>query len=295
MASRAQTARPALGCCESGLPGLEWAATMTSRNPQVTRQRALITGASAGIGRELAREFATHGFDLVVVARRRSRLASLKRELETNHGIRVRAIEADLHDPCVAGRLQRSLARLPVDVLVNNAGTMEGGAFAGSDPERNGEMVQLNVAALVNLTHAFLPGMLRRRRGRIVNVASIAAFAPVPYLAVYAATKAFVLSFSESLLEELRDTGVTVTAVCPGLTRSEMTDAALERARNLAPYRQYLFAEAPEVARSAYDGCMKGEALVIPGTANQLYGSLMKISPRAARRRLTGLFGRVLR
>jgi short-subunit dehydrogenase len=268
---------------------------MTSGKSAATRPRALVTGASAGIGRELAREFATRGYDLVVVARRRSRLASLKRELESAHGVRVRVVEADLYAAGAVGRLARSLARTPVDVLVNNAGTMEGGGFARSDPERIGQMLQLNVVVLVELTHALLPGMLRRRQGRVMNLASIAAFAPLPNLAVYAATKAFVLSFSEALLEELRGTGITVTAVCPGLTRSEMTDAALERARELAPYRQLLFAEAADVARVACAGCLEGEAIVTPGAANQFYETLMKISPRAARRRLTAQFGRILR
>ena len=196
--------------------------------PPPPRPVALITGASAGIGRELALAFAAHGFDLVVVARRRARLASLRRQVESAHGVRVRILQADLHDPEAAGRLQKSLARTPVDVLVNNAGTLEGGTFAGMDSTRIGQMLQLNVGTLVALTHAFLPGMLRRNHGRIVNLASIAAFAPVPWMAVYAATKAFVLSFSEALDEELRGTGVSVTAVCPGLTNSEMADAALE-------------------------------------------------------------------
>jgi hypothetical protein len=269
--------------------------TMAARKHPVTRPRALITGASAGIGQELAREFAARGYDLVVVARRRLRLASLKRELEAACGVRVRAVEADLYDPTTAGRLHRSLARTPIDVLVNNAGTLESGAFADTDPVRLAQMVQLNVASLVGLTHAFLPGMLRRGRGRIVNLASIAAFAPLPYLAVYAASKSFVLSFSEALLEELRDTGVTVTAVCPGLTNSEMADAALERARDLAPYRRYLLAEAASVAHAAVTGALKGDALVVPGAANQLYEGFVKLSPRAARRRFTAMFGRALR
>jgi short-subunit dehydrogenase len=260
-----------------------------------TRPLAVITGASAGIGRELALEFASRGFDLLVVARRRARLASLKRGLESTHGVKVRVVQADLYDPTAARRLQDLLARTRIDVLVNNAGTMEAGAFADMEPARIAQMLHLNVVALVDLARACLPGMIRRGGGRIVNLASIAAFAPLPSLAVYAATKSFVLSFSEALLEELRGTGVTVTAVCPGLTRSEMTDAALERAHHLAPYRRYLFAEAGEVAREACAGALRGEALVVPGTTNVLYGGLMKLSPRAARRRLTALFGRALR
>ena len=253
--------------------------------PSLPRPVALITGASAGIGRELALTFAAHGFDLVVVARRRARLASLKRRIESGHGVRVRILQADLHDPDAAGRLPKSL----------NAGTLEGGAFAGMDGARIGQMLQLNVSTLVALTHAFLPGMLRRNHGRIVNLASIAAFAPVPWMAVYAATKAFVLSFSEALDEELRGTGVSVTAVCPGLTNSEMADAALERAPDLAPWRPWLFAEPATVAAAAFEGCMKREALVVPGAANVFYGGLMKLTPRPARRRMTAFFGRAMR
>lgn len=268
---------------------------MAARKRTAPRHRALITGASAGIGRELAREFAAHGFDLVVVARRRSRLAALKRELESAHGVAVRVVEADLFDPAAAASLRRRLARLPVDVLVNNAGTLEGGPFADMDPARIAQMLRLNIAALVELTHAFLPGMLSRGHGRIVNVASIAAFAPVPWMSVYAATKSFVLAFSEALAGELRGTGVSVTAVCPGLTNSEMADAALERAADLAPWRPWLFAEPRTVAAAAFEGAMKNEDLVVPGAANVFYQGLMKLSPRPARRRVAGMFGRAMR
>jgi len=259
---------------------------MATRKAAPTRHRALITGASAGIGRELAREFAANGYDLVVVARRRSRLASLKRELEADHGVSVRVVEADLFDAAAPAALRKRLARLPIDVLVNNAGTLEGGPFADMAPERIGEMLRLNVAALVELTHAFLPGMLSRGHGRIVNLASIAAFAPVPWLSVYAATKSFVLAFSEALAEELRGTG---------LTNSEMADAALERAADLAPWRPWLFAEPRTVAAAAFEGAMKHEELVVPGAANVFYRGLMKLAPRPARQRMTGLFGRVMK
>ena len=268
---------------------------MATRKAAPTRHRALITGASAGIGRELAREFAANGYDLVVVARRRSRLAALKRELEADHGVSVRVVEADLFDPAALAALRERLARLQIDVLVNNAGTLEGGPFADMAPERVAEMLRLNVAALVEMTHAFLPGMLSRGHGRIVNLASIAAFAPVPWLSVYAASKSFVLAFSEALAEELRGTGVSVTAVCPGLTNSEMADAALERASDLAPWRPWLFAEPHTVAAAAFEGAMKHEDLVVPGAANVFYRGLMKLAPRPARQRMTGLFGRVMR
>ena len=256
---------------------------------------ALVTGASSGIGRELAREFAAHGHDLVVLARRRTRLESLKRELARAHGVRVRVVEADLHDPATPDRLARLLAREPIGILVNNAGTLEGGSFADMPRERVLQMLQLNVTALVTLTHALLPRMLARGGGRILNVASIAAFAPIPWLGVYAATKAFVLSFSEALGEELCDRGVRVTALCPGLTNSEMTDAALERAPGLRPWRGQLFAEAPDVARAAYAGCMAGERLVVPGATNRAYDGLMQAAPRPLRRFLSRQIGRSLR
>ena len=256
---------------------------------------ALVTGASAGIGREMARVFARHGHDLVIVARRRDRLLELKRELERDHAVRVRVVEADLADPAAPAAIRRSLARRQVEILVNNAGTLEGGAFAGLAPGRLEDMLELNVGSIARMTREFLPAMIRRGRGRVLNVASIAAFAPVPWLGVYAATKSFVLSFSEALVTELEGTGVGVTALCPGLTDSEMADAALERARDLARYRSWLFAPAREVAEAAYTGCMAGEALVVPGVSNRLYERLVGITPRAARRRLTRLFGSTLR
>lgn len=256
---------------------------------------ALVTGASSGIGRELARVFARHGHDLVVVARRRARLMELKREVEAAHRVRVRVMEADLAEPGAPAAIRRSLARQRVGILVNNAGTLEGGPLAQLPAARLEQMLELNIGAPARMTHEFLPAMIRRRSGRIVNVASIAAFAPVPWLGVYAATKSFVLSFSESLAEELAGTGVTVTALCPGLTRSEMTDAALERTPDLARWRRWLFAEARDVAEAAYAGCMAGEVVVVPGVTNRLYEGLAQLAPRGARRRLTTLLGRSMR
>jgi len=258
-------------------------------------EAALITGASSGIGRELARAFARQGHDVIVLARRRGRLLALKRELELMHGVRVRVVGADLYDPETPLRLARSLARERIGILVNNAGTLEGGDFATMPRERALAMVQLNVTTLVALTHALLPGMLERRAGRILNVASIAAFAPVPWLGVYAATKAFVLSFGESLGEELHGSGITVTTLCPGLTDSEMADAALERARGLAPYRRWLFAAPGNVAAAGYAACMKGEPLVVPGLTNKVYEGLAGATPRAAQRWLSRLVARSMR
>jgi short-subunit dehydrogenase len=265
------------------------------RSSRPLRDAVLVTGASSGIGRELAREFAVHGYDVVVLARRRGRLEALKRELERDHQVHVRVVEADLYDPATPDRIARLLAREPIAILVNNAGTLEGGSFADMPRARVLEMLQLNVAALVTLTHALLPRMLARGGGRIVNVASIAAFAPIPWLGIYAATKAFVLSFSESLGEELRDRGISVTAVCPGLTDSEMADAALESAPGLKPWRGLLFAPAAEVARAAFAGCMAGDPVVVPGLTNRAYEGLMQVAPRPLRRLLSRHIARSLR
>jgi short-subunit dehydrogenase len=266
-----------------------------TRKSSPGKTTALVTGASSGIGLELAREFAAHGHDLVILARRRARLEALRRELQRDHAVRVRVVEADLYDPAAPDRLARLLAREPVGILVNNAGTLEGGDFASMPRERVLAMLQLNVTALVTLTHALLPRMLARGGGRIVNVASIAAFAPIPWLGVYAATKAFVLSFGESLGGELRDRGITVTSVCPGLTDSEMADAALERAPGLKPWRGQLFAPAAEVARAAYAGGMAGEPVVVPGVTNRAYDGLMQAAPRPVRRFLSRYIARSLR
>ncbi len=256
---------------------------------------ALITGASAGIGAELARSFASHGHDLVIVARRRARLQALKRELQGDWSVKVRVAECDLADRAARARLAGSLARLPLTCLVNNAGTLEGGGFLDMAPDRLAGMLELNATAMIDLTRRLLPAMVGRGHGQVLNIASIAAFAPVPGLAVYAATKALVLSFGEALGRELDGTGVTVTTVCPGLTESEMADAALERAPALKPYRRLLFAPAASVAAAAYAGCQAGDPLVVPGLANRLYDRLLAVTPRAARRELTGLMNRVWR
>ena len=184
---------------------------------------ALITGASSGIGLELAKLFARDGYELVLVARRVERLEELGRELTQRHGVRCHTISVDLAQPDAAAEIVRRLegAGPAVDVLVNNAGFGVLGPLATTEPETAGRMIRVNIEALTQLTRALLPGMLARRRGRILNVASTAGFAPGPLMAVYYATKAYVISFSEALAEELRGTGVTVTVLCPGPTRTE--------------------------------------------------------------------------
>jgi uncharacterized protein len=205
-------------------------------------QRALVTGASAGIGAVFARELARRGADLVLVARSQGKLAALAEELSDSYGLAVDVVAADLAKPSAATELAESLrARdLQIDILVNNAGF---GLFAPldeADPAVLADMVQLNVGTLVDLTRLYLPGMLERDRGAIINVGSTAGFQPVPYMAVYGATKAFVLSFTEALWAETRGSGVRVTALCPGSTDTGFFDVAGDDAQvghRIAPER----------------------------------------------------------
>jgi len=247
-------------------------------------QTALITGASAGLGLELARLAARGGCDLVLVARRRERLEALGAELRAAHGVGVTVLDEDLARPAAAQTIAERVeaAGLAIDVLINNAGFGTLGPFAESDRARQLEMIDVNVRALVELTHRFLPGMLARRKGRILNLASVAGFAPGPYMATYYASKAFVLSFTEGLATELRGTGVTATASCPGPTATEFGDVA-------GGSRSKLFrhlAGAEKVARHAYRAMLAGDVVAIPGVMNELLAQSARMGPRALVRRI---------
>jgi hypothetical protein len=247
---------------------------------QKSLKTALVTGASSGIGRELAKLLAREGHALVLVARRREALEELARELAVKHGVAVRVIAKDLTTPDstaeIFGELERE--RLSVDILVNNAGLGLHGRFWETDLDRQLGIIQVNVVALTALTSRFLPGMVARGRGRIVNVASTAAFQPGPYMAVYYATKAYVLSFSEALAQELSDTGVTVTALCPGPTVTEFQAAAgLE---DTLLFRGPLVMDAEKVARVGWAGAKRGKRVVIPGLGNKLIRETVRFSPR---------------
>jgi len=256
---------------------------------------ALITGASSGIGLELAKLFARDGYELVLVARRAERLEELGRELTQVHGVRCHAISADLADPDAAAEIARRLDRagLAVDVLVNNAGFGVLGPLATTEPETARRMIRVNIEALTQLTRLLLPGMLARRRGRILNVASTAGFAPGPLMAVYYATKAYVISFSEALAEELRGTGVTVTVLCPGPTRTEFQEVAhMETARL---FRLPGVMDAPAVARAGYAGLMRGKRMVVPGLINRALPLVIRLSPRGLVTRVARLFQETVR
>jgi short-subunit dehydrogenase len=255
---------------------------------------ALVTGASAGIGLSLAKCFAQGGFDLVLVARRKAELEALAERCRRAHGVRAEAVALDLLGPDAAGRLVEHLEAegRAIDVLVNNAGLLEMGRFVQIDLPKQERLMQLNVLVLASLTHRLLGPMVERGRGRILNVASTSAFQPVPSLALYAASKAFVLSFSESLSEELRGTGVTVTALCPGLTRTDMLDRARDGHEVVQRVPDFLLSDVESVARAGYDACMGGQAVVVPGLPNRLVAGLVQLYPRWLVRAVGGLVGR---
>jgi short-subunit dehydrogenase len=257
-------------------------------------QTALVTGASSGIGMELARVFAEHGFDLIVVARRASQLEALARRCKKEHGVSVHVLPMDLLTPEAPATLVEQLAAegLEVDVLVNNAGLLDMGAFADISVDRHEQLIQLNVVVLTSLTRRLLSAMTERGQGRILNVASTSSFQPVPSMAVYAASKAFVLSFSESLSEELKGTGVTVTALCPGITKTDMY-ARAQGEHEIVRYLPGLFlSDVEDVARDGYEACVAGRPVVVPGLTNQLVAGVVQLYPRWLVRSVGGLIGR---
>jgi short-subunit dehydrogenase len=248
--------------------------------------RALVTGASSGIGLEFARALRRRGMTLVLVARRADRLRSLAEQLGS--GADVLALPTDLTAPEGVGALVGELrARgLAIDLLVNNAGMGHTGRFSEQKPAVIREMLALNITAVVELTQAFLPDMLRRGQGAIVNVASNAAFQPVPFLNVYAATKAFVLSFTEGLAEEVKGTGIKVQALCPGITATEFLDVAETHSGLLVRRMPMMTAE--DVVAASLAGLERGRVRVVAGFANRALATLQRFVPNAVVRRVSG-------
>jgi hypothetical protein len=237
---------------------------------------ALITGGSAGIGYELAKVFAANKYNLVLVARNEPRLKQVADELQAKHGIEIKILVKDLSLANAPQEIFDSLRDTPISVLVNNAGFGWRGDFAECDLQRQAlDMMHVNMDSLVALTRLFLPPMLARKHGRIMNVASTAAFQPGPFANIYFATKAFVLSFSIALSEELEGTGVTATALCPGSTRTEFFDRA--GMQNLR--RDGLMMDADVVAQIGYRGLMRGKRVVIPGALNKFTAMLASFVP----------------
>lgn len=242
---------------------------------------ALITGASSGIGLELARVHARQGDNLVLVARSKKKLDELKTDIESKFDVSVYTIDKDLSVKDAAQDVFNELqkARIEIDYLINNAGFGHLGAFAGNPREKEEQMIQLNIAALTQFTKLFLPGMLARGSGKIMNVASVASFMPGPYMAVYYATKAYVLSFSEALNEEVRKMGVTVTALCPGPTASGFQEtAAMDGIRLI---KMLKMPGSKEVAEYGYKAMIKGKAVAIHGLTNRLMVGSLRITPRS--------------
>jgi hypothetical protein len=256
---------------------------------------ALVTGASSGIGAAVASELASRGFSLILVARREERLRSLANELSSEHNVDAEIVVADLGSEDERDRLQSELGGRgrAVEVLVNNAGFGHQADFARSPRERMIEMVRLNVEAVVDLTSRFLTPMVERGRGSVINIASTSAFQPLPGSAVYAASKSFVLSFSEAIRTELRGSGVTVTAVCPGPVRTEfMATAEVPGVEDRTPGIVWMSAE--DIARQAVDGAANDKRVVVPGLLNRAGALAGQHSPRAVALPLIGRIWRNL-
>ncbi len=242
---------------------------------------ALITGASSGIGLELAKIHASQGGDLVIVARNKIKLDELKIQLENEFGIKVVVIEKDLAIPNAALEVFNETESLgiQIDYLINNAGFGLYGKFEHSDWLQESNMIQVNITALTQFTKLYLAGMIARKSGKIMNVASTAAFVPGPTMAVYCATKPYVLSFSEALNNEVSSHGITVTALCPGATASGFSKTAL--ADKSALFSKTKLASSFEVAKFGYDALLKGKQVAIHGFMNQLLAFMVRFIPRS--------------
>jgi short-subunit dehydrogenase len=251
-------------------------------------ERALITGASSGIGLELAREFARHGHPLIITAPVESELHDVARELEAETGVSVRLIPKDLEEPGAAEGIYETTRRKgeAVQILVNNAGLGHLGRFWELPIDSILSMIRLNVEAVVRLTRLFLPDMVQRKRGRLLNTASVAGFEPGPQMATYHATKAFVLSLSESLVEELKDTGVTVTALCPGVTDADFLPKA--RMSETRLFQQGNVMAPQEVAAEGYEALMRGDPLCVVGGLNKAQVFARRFMTKSAQAKMAG-------
>jgi len=247
------------------------------------RPVALVTGASVGLGEEFSRQLAARGHDLVLVARDRARLDALAKELEAQHSAQCEVLAADLTDAQQLAQVEERVRT--VDVLVNNAGFGTFGPFHTLDVDTETREINLNVIALVRLTHAAASAMAERGKGGVLNVSSLASFQPGPSNATYGATKAFVTSFTEAVHEELKGTGVAITALCPGFTHTEFQARADVPAGDVPGF---MWQNPPEVVKAGLDGLFKNRAVVIPGGVNKVMGNVSAVTPHAITRRLGG-------
>jgi len=250
-----------------------------SKIQEDTRMHALITGASSGIGRELAKIFAKNGYNILIVARRKDLLLELKEEISKEYSVDVHIIISDLSKPDMPNKLYDGVKSLgiKIDVLVNNAGFGEYGNFKDASLERTEDMINLNILALTKLTRLFMNDIIESK-GAILNVASTAAFQPGPLMSVYFATKSYVLSFSEAIAEELKDEGVTVTALCPGPTISGFQEAANLSGSKLLEGKK--IPSSKDVAEYGYNALMNGKRVAIHGAQNKLMVHAVKFLPR---------------
>ena len=242
---------------------------------------ALITGATGGLGKEFAKLFARDGYNLLLTGRKEEKLALLKNEVETTYNVKAEIFACDLSKAGATEKLFSFVKEKQAEVtaLVNNAGFGDFNEFYRANEEKLADMVQVNVAVPTLLTRMFLPAMVQRKRGVILNVASVAAFAPGPLMSVYYATKAYMLSFSEGLYQEMKKYGVTVTALCPGPTQTGFESAAALEQSGL--FKNLKIASAERTAAFGYKKCKKGKAVAIHGFSNRVLTFFMKISPRA--------------
>lgn len=268
-----------------------------ARKKDDTDRIALVTGASSGIGEALARRFAQGGYHLVLVARGADRLRALAATLAAEFGVKTWVASADLAQPEAAKKLAASMKRAgrPIDVLVNNAGVLAHGAFVAMPAVRHQQVIDLNVAGLTAMLAHFVPPMVARGHGRVLNVASISAFQPVPSLATYAATKAYVLSLTESLSEELKGTGVSITALCPGITATKMLSTAKQASRELTRLPDFVVGSAGDVAEEGFQACVRGEVIRVPGVLNLAAILAARATPKWLLRRVSGAMVRSMK
>lgn len=254
---------------------------------------ALITGASSGIGEVLAKHFAQGGFDLVLVARSENKLETLAQKIRSETQAKVYVEPADLSRRGAAKKLATTLSKqgIAVDILVNCAGVLEHGSFVDLPGSSHQGLIDLNISGLTSMLSQFIPPMVERGKGRILNVASIAAFQPLPSLATYAASKAYVLSLSESLAEELKGTGVSITALCPGITATNMLKNAQQKSSGLK-IPGFVVGDVEDVAAQGYRACLEGDAICVPGAVNLAATLTGRATPKWLLRRISGVMGR---
>ncbi len=254
----------------------------------------LITGASTGIGLELAHEFARAGHNLIITSRRKSTLDKIAKEIRSQHRVDVTVIVSDLAQPDGPERLleQVDAADVTFEILINNAGVIEVGPFQDSKAKDLANLLQLNIVSLTSLTHKVVQRFVKQGYGKILNVASLAAFQPIAMMSTYAASKAFVLSLTEALSEELKGTNISVSALCPGLTKTGMVDDVSEQMGEQMPIPGIFLSDPKDVAKRGYRLCMRGGVIDVPGFNNQLTAAWAQLQPKWVTRTVSGFMGR---